>query len=312
MLGGIFGTVVGKVLAGILGVAGLAGGLAAAGALPGVGGAPEVEVAVDTPAAKVAVPAKIDTVTLDSLPAGTAAAEAVGLINEAEAAAAKAAAAAQKCVDTAGSQLNALLGTLKGVTDLTQVQGLLGTATSIGNKAQTCANEAKALSQSAVDKATAAASQAGGLGGLSDLGGLSGAGNPNELIEQIIVTATGVVQSALDAQGMANGIVDQVIATVGSLLPVGGLPLPVPGGGGGGLPLPLPGSGEGGLPVIGDLPGLPLPGGEGGLPLPLPGTGEGGLPVPGLDGLGDVTGIVTDLANSILGGLGGTLPVPAL
>jgi hypothetical protein len=129
--------------------------------------------------------------------------------------------------------------------------------------------------------------------------------------------------AAADAETMALGIVNQVITSVGALLPIpggeGGLPLPLPGGEGG-LPLPIPGVGEGGLPLPipgigeGGLP-LPIPGiGEGGLPLPIPGVGEGGLPIPGLDGLGgDPTALVGQLADTILGALGGgALPIPAL
>ncbi|HEX2054608.1 MAG TPA: hypothetical protein VHJ78_12895 [Actinomycetota bacterium] len=314
MLGAIFGSVLGKVLAAVLGVAGLAGGLAAAGALPGAGSAaPEVQATVDTPAGNVSLPSgATGGLDLNSLPAGSAAAEAVGLINDARSAAALATTAAQQCLDNADSQLSTLMTTLRNVTSLAQAQGLLGQAQTIGANAQKCADEARALGKTSVDRANAASAKAALLEGLPGLGGLSGLDNPEDLLAQILAAAEDAGAAAAAAETLAIGIVNKVITTVGSMLPLpggegGGLPLPIPGTGEGGLP--LPGTGEGGLPIP-ELPGLPLPGtGEGGLP--LPGTGEGGLPVPGLDGLGGAaTGIVDQLAGSILGGLGGGLPVP--
>jgi hypothetical protein len=259
---------------------------------------------------------------------GSEAGEVVALIGQAQASADTAKAAATKCLATAQAQISSLAAGITGLTNPANIQGLLGTARTIGTDAQKCADDARALARSAVDQATAASGAAGALD-LAGLAGLPDVSNPDALLAQIMAAVEAAGAAAADAETMALGIVNQVITSVGALLPIpggeGGLPLPLPGGEGGlplplpggegGLPLPLPG-GEGGLPLPipglgeGGLP-LPLPGGEGGLPLPIPGAGEGGLPLPGLGG--DPTALVGQVAGTILGALGGgALPIPAL
>jgi hypothetical protein len=165
------------------------------------------------------------------------------------------------------------------------------------------------LSNAAVSQAAAASEAAAGL---EDLTGIA---NPDDVLASILDASGIATQSAAVAQQLVGGLLEQVINLITSLLGgglpglpggEGGLPLPIPGLGDGGLPLPIPGAGEGGLP-------LPIPGaGEGGLPipnvgdlpLPIPGVGgEGGLPVPT-----DAVGLATQLAETLLGALGGTVP----
>lgn len=320
MFEGVLGSLVIKIVAVLTGLTAVAGGMAATGVLPGMSDAPEATAEVTTPAGSTGISTSTLPIGLDDLPAGTDAADALALVGRAQESADAAQAAATKCLNTANTQISALVAKLNGLTNPAQAQALVGTAGTIGTDAQKCAAEAQALARTSVDQATDAAGLAEGLdlAGLADLPGVS---NPEDLLAQIMALVEGAGAAAAGAEDLALGIVNSVITSVGALLPIpggeGGLPLPLPGGEGG-LPLPIPG-GEGGLPLpipgVGDggLP-LPIPGaGEGGLPLPIPGAGEGGLPVPGLDGLGNPTDLAGRLAGTILGALGGgALPVPGL
>ncbi len=298
MLEGVLSSLIGKILAVVTGLAAVGGGMAGAGLIPGIpglGGTPEATAEVGTPAGSASVSTSNLLIGLDNLPVGSDAADALALVGQAQASADAAKAAAATCLATANTQISGLVAKLAGVTNPAQAQALLGTAGTIGTEAQKCADEAKALAKTSVDQATAA-SQAAGLLGVAGLGDLSGVGNPDDLLAQIMAAVEDAGRAAAEAETMALGIVNSVITSVGTMLPIPG--------GEGGLPLPLPG-GEGGLP-------LPVPGvGEGGLPLPIPGVGEGGLPLPGA---GDPTELVGQLAGTILGALGGVggggLPVP--
>ena len=261
MLEGVLGSLAAKILAGVLGVAGIAGGLGAAGVLPGVpgigGSAPEVEVAATAGDTTVSTSSALP-VDLAGLPVGSEAAGVMALIEQAQAAADNAGAAASLCLDAATTQVSGLVASIAGLTDPAQLQSLLGKVAAVGTQAQSCADQATAMGTTAVDKAREASQAAGALdsAGLGDLGGLI---DSEDILGQILAAALGAGDAAAAAEDLALGIVNQVITTVGALLPGlgdGGLPIPALGDGG----LPIPGLGDGGLPI----PGL----GDGGLPIP--------------------------------------------
>lgn len=210
MFGGLFGTVIGKILAVVVTVGGITGGMAATGALPVLTGidvapgpGPGGPVAVALPGAGVPL-AFPDLPTIhqaiidqgaQELAAG-ASTQAIQVAGRAETTAKKAAAAAQKCLDELTAQVNALVAGIPNITSAEQAGAMVEQARSIGADATECAKQATVLGQSGVDEITRAAGQL------------------NFAVAQINSlnlqnTAGQVVQGAQDTLGAATKTIDQ-------------------------------------------------------------------------------------------------------
>lgn len=312
MFGGLLGTVAGKIIAAVTGVAGVAGGLAAAGALPDIGTQHSASASgeASTPAGSTSASAEasvsgptgpeVPEVEVPELPVG--AGDALAIATQARQTASEARAAASECVNTIRAEVIALVSSVRGATNPDQADELVEQAREIGAKARACAEAARELAQHSVDEASEAR---GLLARVPVVGGHPANGSADAgyaTARTAVADANEIASDALDmAFGTSGDVTEIATQAVGDSIAIQRKAKEA------GLKAANSAAGIAG----GAAPGL---GGTDDLGVPIPGLGGDDLPVVGqIDQLRPTefgTGLAQQVLSTFTEAVGGGLPVP--
>lgn len=224
MFGGLFASLVGKIVAVVISIAGVTGGLAATGSLPllnqstGTPPAATLQTPVASANTAAGIPLSFPDIPTanDLVEAGgeqdlaiSSAGQAIQAAGVAEETARQAAEAARKCIEQVTASVSALVAQVAGITTPEQAQALVTQAKVIAGNAQTCIKQAAALGKAGVDQASKAAAQANAAA--KQLEGLTGA------TQAVVNAAQSAVGTATDKAGDANN------SALGAFQQLGGL-----------------------------------------------------------------------------------------
>ncbi len=340
MFEGLFGSLIGKILAIVTGLAGVVTGLAVTDAIPlEIPGIESTNASVSATANTPAGNAGASVSTPDLTVAQEAAAEqaqeqavaiadqALGIVADVNSQAAAAKTVADACVASVTDSVTKLTAKIPGIATPAAAQALVAEAGAIGTAAQQCVAEAGKLGQTAVDLAKTAlqqVTQAAGL--LNGLGLPTGiAGDKVDAAVAATDAATGIADDAMKlALSIADKVTKMATGAVGDSMGIQQAVLEAAlkaantatGVAGSVSPVPLPGTGTTGGT---GLPGLPSIPGVGSLPIPGIGGATGNPAQLGLGMAQMGMGLASSIMNQFLGGMGGggipgvgSLPIPGI